>query len=108
MYLTCSTVAITTQRSLLMTHDISRIGGAQFLRANTLTIILIVLGAMPAHAADTWEGGQTAEVACRAKLDETGAYAFSHVEINGKVGHCFVKAKSGDGEPIYDTAVFKD
>lgn len=69
-----------------------------------------LLGGQSAQAAKTWDGGfGSADAACRAKIGETGGfYVYSRVEIKGDVGHCYVKAKDGTGEDIYDTAVTRD
>jgi len=59
-------------------------------------------------AAETWDGAGSADAACRAKIDGSGAYAYSRVEVKGDVGHCYVKIKEGKGDDIYETAVTRD
>ncbi|MBC7982983.1 MAG: hypothetical protein H7Y02_03920 [Candidatus Obscuribacterales bacterium] len=76
-----------------------------------LLCIAMALGLMSATvaAAETWDGGAgSADSACRAKIDGSGAYAYSRVEVKGDVGHCYVKIKEGKGDDIYETAVTRD
>jgi hypothetical protein len=59
--------------------------------------------------AETWEGGYgSADAACRAKIDESGAFMYSRVEIKGNIGHCYTKPKEGEGDDSYTTAVMRD
>lgn len=62
-----------------------------------------------ADAGETWDGGHgSADEACRARLDESGAFKFSRAKLEGNVAHCFTKAKDGKGEEFDDAAVTKD
>lgn len=73
-----------------------------------LTIGLIGLAA-PVYAGETWDGGHgSPEEACRARLDETGAFQFSRAQVQGNVARCFTKAKDGEGGEYDDAAVTKD
>jgi len=70
--------------------------------------LLWMMSSQPALA-DTWDGGKgSADAACRARLDESGAYRFSRAEINGNVAYCYVKAKDGEGSEVHDTSVTRD
>jgi hypothetical protein len=73
-------------------------------------LAIAAMFAAPSIAAgETWEGGYgSADAACRAKIDESGAFQYSRVEIKGKVGHCYTKAKDGEGDEIYASAVTQD
>lgn len=78
--------------------------------------ILAVVGLMgvggswsPVSAGDTWDGGHgSPEEACRARLDETGAFRFSRAQVQGNVARCLTKAKDGEGREYDDTAVTRD
>jgi hypothetical protein len=73
-------------------------------------IAIAAMFAAPSIAAgETWEGGYgSADAACRAKIDESGAFMYSRVEIKGNIGHCYTKAKDGEGEESYVSAVMRD
>ncbi len=71
--------------------------------------VAAVLGAPSVAVGETWEGGYgSADAACRAKIDESGAFQYSRVEIKGNIGHCYTKAKDGEGDDSYASAVMRD
>jgi len=69
----------------------------------------LCIGLSAAALADTWDGGKgSADAACRARIDESGAYRYSRAEINGNVAYCYVKVKEGEGSDIHDASVTRD
>lgn len=62
-----------------------------------------------ADAGETWDGGHgSVDEACRARLDESGAFKFSRAKREGNVAHCFTKAKDGKDEPAPEDRAAQD
>ncbi len=93
-----------------MTRDRDSKGVGRSARVRAPWILIGVLGiVVGASAQETWDGGAgSVEDACRAKVDETGAFEYSRAEVKGEVAHCYVKAKDGTGGDVYATAVLRD
>jgi hypothetical protein len=73
--------------------------------------LLVALAATLAIGAEknTWDGSYgSADAACRAKHAGEGAYQFHRADVKGNIAHCYEKAKDGEGDEIYYSAVSKD
>lgn len=74
-----------------------------------LVFVFVVLAVNAWGGADTWDGGHpSADAACRARMDESGAFRFHRAQVNGNVAYCYSKAKDGKGPEYHDTSVTKD
>jgi|GEM_PF-6090178 len=70
---------------------------------------ILLLSQKSITAGDTWDGGHgSPDQACRARVDEGGAYMYSHAEQNGDVAYCYVKPKEGEGDKSHASSVTKD
>ena len=71
--------------------------------------LVVALCAVSLSHAATWDGGKgSADAACKDKIDKDSAYKHSRTEVVGDFARCYVKAKEGKGEEIYNALAIQD